>query len=74
MQLKEQGAQKLQRVLVADPELGAFYPTTRDDFLLIATDGLWDVMTSQAAVDLAKTLLAEKGLVIGEWVICVMPS
>lgn len=49
-------------MLIPDPELSCFYPTRRDDFLLIATDGLWDVMTSQAAVDFARGLLVQEGL------------
>ena len=65
LQLKEQGNQKLQRVLIPDPELSAFYPTQRDDFMIIATDGLWDVMTSQSAVDHARSLLVQEGL-LGE--------
>ena len=65
LQLKEQGNQKLQRVLIPDPELSAFYPTQKEDFLIIATDGLWDVMTSQAAVDHTRTLLTQEGL-LGE--------
>lgn len=60
--LKEQGAQGLQRVLIPDPELSALYPTSRDDFIIIATDGLWDVMSSQAAVDHARNLLTQEGL------------
>jgi serine/threonine protein phosphatase PrpC len=62
LQLKEQGRQQLQRVLIADPELSAFYPTCSDEFLLIATDGLWDVLSSQDAVDYVKRLLQELGL------------
>lgn len=68
--LKEQGAQSLQRVLIPDPELSALYPTRDDDFILIATDGLWDVMSSQAAVDHARNLLVQEGL-LGE---CVVPE
>jgi hypothetical protein len=62
LQLKEQGAHKLQRVLIPDPELSCFYPTKRDEFVIIATDGLWDVMTSQAAVDYARELLLQEAL------------
>jgi protein phosphatase PTC4 len=39
------------RVLVVDPEISQLYPITSDQFLIIATDGLWDVMSSQKAVD-----------------------
>lgn len=44
--------------LIADPEVTSFRPLRtgiaggeEDHFILIATDGLWDVMTSQQAVD-----------------------
>lgn len=62
LQLKEQGNMKLQRVLIPDPELSCFYPTENDEFILIATDGLWDVMTSQAAVDFTRNLLLQENL------------
>lgn len=65
LQLKEQGAQNLQRVLIPDPELSCCFLTRREEFVLIATDGLWDVMTSQAAVDFARNLLVQEKL-IGE--------
>jgi protein phosphatase 2C family protein 2/3 len=38
-------------ILIVDPEISQFYPIRDDQFIIIATDGLWDVMTSQEAVD-----------------------
>jgi serine/threonine protein phosphatase PrpC len=39
------------QVLIVDPEISLFFPVKDDQFMIIATDGLWDVMTSQQAVD-----------------------
>jgi len=48
--------------VVPDPELSGFIPSKRDQFLIIATDGLWDVMTSQRAVEFVNDLLVEDDL------------
>src|SRR5205807_2260550 len=55
------------RILIPDPEVTTFKPLVQsiggtgggraDEFIVIATDGLWDVMTSQDAVDMVSTLL-----------------
>ena len=58
----QSGDSRLRSVLIPDPELSCFYPTVADEFVVIATDGLWDVMTSQAAVDLVRGLLVENNL------------
>ncbi|KAJ1410181.1 phosphatase 2C-like domain-containing protein, partial [Ochromonadaceae sp. CCMP2298] len=58
-QLKEQGNKSLRGVLLPDPELSCFFPTTEDQFMIIATDGLWDVLASQAAVDHVRNLLRQ---------------
>ena len=34
----------------------------KDEFIIIATDGLWDVLTSQAAIDLARDYLQKNDL------------
>ena len=45
-QLKAPG----RKVLIADPEITTFRPCGLiDEFVVIATDGLWDVMSSQGA-------------------------
>ena len=46
VQLKAPG----RKVLIADPEITTFRPCGLiDEFVVIATDGLWDVMSSQGA-------------------------
>lgn len=59
------------RVLIPDPEVTSFRPnaveTTSggleiDEFVIIATDGLWDVMTSQAAVDFVRDQMQRSNL------------
>jgi serine/threonine protein phosphatase PrpC len=50
IQLKEQGNKSLRGVLLPDPELSCFQPQAEDRFVIIATDGLWDVLTSQVGV------------------------
>ena len=49
-----------QEALICDPEITSFRPRRTgdarqdDEFMVIATDGLWDVMDSQQAVDAVK--------------------
>tara|TARA_B110000090_G_scaffold140016_1_gene153928 strand:+ start:47 stop:892 length:846 start_codon:yes stop_codon:yes gene_type:complete len=51
-------------VLIVDPDITSFRPKrlgnneTDDEFIVIATDGLWDVMTSQEAVNEVKKHLS----------------
>ncbi len=49
-------------VLLADPEVSCFRPAARDEFIIVATDGLWDVLSSQAAADLVRPMLEAEGL------------
>ena len=50
------------RIVIPDPELSAFSPAKRDQFIIVATDGLWDVMSSQSAVDYVNNLLQDEDL------------
>ncbi|CAJ1975589.1 unnamed protein product [Sphenostylis stenocarpa] len=45
--------------LSAEPELKLMTLTKEDEFLLIASDGIWDVFSSQNAVDFARRRLQE---------------
>ncbi len=52
------------RYVIADPEITSFTPCMDDRFIVVATDGLWDVMSS-VAVDtyVTQALLKEEVLV-----------
>ena len=41
------------KAVTAEPEITSFRPLPTDEFVIMATDGLWDVMSSQEAVDFA---------------------
>lgn len=46
----------------AEPQFAAFNPCQGDEFVVIATDGLWDVFSSQAGVDHIRETLMNEGL------------
>lgn len=45
--------------LSAEPELKMITLTKEDEFLIIGSDGIWDVFTSQNAIDFARRRLQE---------------
>ena len=47
------------------PEVTTFCPRSSDQFIIMATDGLWDVFTSQEAVDIVTAKATSIGL-LGE--------
>lgn len=49
-------------ILIPDPEITFFVPTIADQFVIVATDGLWDVVSSQDAVDYIVANLERSGL------------
>jgi len=66
------------RILIPDPEITKYKPKMcivddnsdysfndgicKDEFIIIATDGLWDVLTSQDAIDLVRDYLQKNDL------------
>ena len=49
----------LTSVSSAEPEVQTFTLTSEDEFLVLACDGLWDVMSSQRCMELARTHLRD---------------
>ncbi len=48
--------------VIAEPELSCFFPSHGDEFLILASDGLWDVMSSQDAVKYVRDILLKENL------------
>ena len=48
-----------QRSLCAEPEVQTYTLTSEDEFLVLACDGLWDVMSSQRCMELARSHLRD---------------
>ncbi|RWW41044.1 hypothetical protein BHE74_00053491 [Ensete ventricosum] len=46
-------------LLIAEPELKKIMLTKEDEFLLIGSDGIWDVFSNQNAIDFARRQLQE---------------
>lgn len=47
---KLMGAIAQDSIVISEPEISDFEVTEEDEFLIVACDGLWDVMTSETAV------------------------
>lgn len=59
---KESSGKNYSRVLLVDPEITTFHVQPElDEYVVIATDGLWDVMSSQQVVDFVNILLTDAG-------------
>ena len=56
--------------MVPDPEISAFSPSKKDQFIIVATDGLWDVMSSQSAVEYVNNILVDEDL-LGEYALII---
>jgi serine/threonine protein phosphatase PrpC len=54
---KEKGISRSKMALIATPEVISEVITPMTEFAIIATDGLWDVFTSQEAVDYVQNIL-----------------
>lgn len=50
------GDKQLKRWVIAEPETQVIRIGPKDEFLILASDGLWDKVTNQEAVDIARPL------------------
>ena len=48
--------------MVSEPDVCTCNLTPEDDFLILACDGLWDVLTPREAVEKVTEYFAEKGM------------
>lgn len=55
------GDRRLKAYVSAEPEIKQWSLQDGDDFLILASDGVWDVLSSQTAVDIVKASLCENG-------------
>lgn len=49
--------------MIPDPELSCFRPSKYDEFIIQATDGLWDVMSTDSAALYAREQLVNERLI-----------
>lgn len=54
------GDKALNPYVTPEPEIMRTILTTKDEFLILACDGVWDVMNNQQAVDIVKDAFAQK--------------
>lgn len=57
--LKEGSGVNRKRSVIPDPEITSFRTQADDEFIIVASDGLWDVMASQPAVDMVREQLSK---------------
>merc|ERR1712178_254697 len=62
---KKRGLKPEHQAVTALPELIGGFRTQKDEFIVMACDGIWDVMTSQEVTDFVRQRL-RKGLAPGE--------
>ena len=58
IQFKDQDSGGVAQVVIAVPEIYSEVITPMTEFAVIATDGLWDVLSPQTAINLAREKLA----------------
>ena len=57
---------KEDQIITAEPDVRTFTISERDEFLILACDGIWDCRTNQQAVDFVRARLAEGTKAISE--------
>jgi serine/threonine protein phosphatase PrpC len=53
------GDRRLKTYVSAEPEIKSWPLAEGDDFLILASDGVWDVLNSQQAVDIVRQAVAD---------------
>ncbi|GAA5981323.1 hypothetical protein JCM5350_004364 [Sporobolomyces pararoseus] len=48
-----------QQVVTADPDINSHSHTAEDEFIVVACDGIWDVLTSQQVIDFVRLSIAK---------------
>jgi len=48
-----------QQVVTADPDINTHTHTAEDEFIVVACDGIWDVLTSQQVIDYVRLSIAK---------------
>ncbi|GAA5868498.1 hypothetical protein JCM3774_005398 [Rhodotorula dairenensis] len=48
-----------QQIVTADPDITVHVATPEDEFVVIACDGIWDVLTSQQVIDFVRLAVSE---------------
>jgi serine/threonine protein phosphatase PrpC len=48
------GDSDLKQWVISDPFVREFQLTSADEFIVLATDGLWDVLSNEGAVEIAQ--------------------
>ncbi|GAA5906085.1 PP2C family serine/threonine-protein phosphatase [Sporobolomyces salmoneus] len=48
-----------QQVVTADPDLNTHTHTSEDEFIVVACDGIWDVLTSQQVIDFVRLSISK---------------
>lgn len=53
------GDRRLKAFVSSEPEIKSWALQDSDEFLILATDGVWDVLSSQAAVDIVRQCMVD---------------
>lgn len=56
------GPRQKEDLLSCCPDVVTYFPQSSDDFIVIASDGLWDVLSSEEVIDRVQSFLIESGI------------